>query len=106
MPLNEQRDEIADWAPVKSSAEGRGRATGTVLAMVAHLRAPYELMWFPISHSDSPEERYWTEFEKRFLDLTLYGLPEAFRRDDARAAPCLFVPIICRNRRLRAALSG
>ena len=56
MPLNEQRDEIADWAPVKSSAEGRGRATGTVLAMVAHLRAPYELMWFPISHSDSPEE--------------------------------------------------
>ena len=25
----------------------------------------------------------WTEFEKRFLDLTLYGLPEAFRRDDA-----------------------
>ena len=29
----------------------------TVLAMVAHLRAPYELMWFPISDSDSPEER-------------------------------------------------
>ena len=52
-------------------------------AMVAHLRAPYELRWFPISHSDSPEERYWTEFEKCFLDLTLYGLPEAFRRDDA-----------------------
>ena len=51
--------------------------------MVAHLWAPYELMWFPISHSDAPEERYWTEFEKRFLDLTLYGLPEAFRRDDA-----------------------
>ena len=25
----------------------------------------------------------WTEFEKRSLDLTLYGLPEAFRRDDA-----------------------
>ena len=55
----------------------------TVLAMVAHLRAPYELMWFPISHSDSPEETSWTEVEKRFLDLTLYGLPEAFRRDDA-----------------------
>jgi hypothetical protein len=55
----------------------------TVLAMVAHPRAPYELMWLPISQSDSPEERSWTEVEKRFLDLTLYGLPEAFRRDDA-----------------------
>ena len=44
----------------------------TVLAMVAHLRVPYELMWVPVSHSDSPEERRWVEFEQRFLDLTLH----------------------------------
>ena len=54
----------------------------TVLAMVARLRAPYELMWFPISQQRLARGEACTEFEKRFLDLTLYGLPEAFRRDE------------------------
>jgi cephalosporin-C deacetylase len=54
----------------------------TVLAMVAHLQVPYELMWFPVSHSDSPKERHWTQFERRLLDLTVNGLPDDFGRSD------------------------
>lgn len=50
----------------------------TVLAMVAHLRAPYELMWFPIATATRP---------RRGLD----GVREALSRPDlvrlARSLP-------------------
>ena len=55
-PLNFAQD-IRSPSLVGLSRKDEVLAPETVLAMVAHLRAPYELMWFPISHSDSPEER-------------------------------------------------
>ena len=81
-PLNFAQD-IRCPSLVGLSRKDEVGATGNRPCDGGAFAAPYELRWFPISHSDSPEERSWTEFEKRFLDLTLYGLPEAFRRDDA-----------------------
>jgi cephalosporin-C deacetylase len=50
----------------------------TVLAIVAHLAGPHELMRFPVSHSENPEERRWKEFERRWLELALGGVPPGF----------------------------
>jgi cephalosporin-C deacetylase len=52
--------------------------TPTVLAIVAHLGGPHELMRFPVSHSGSPQERRWQAFERRWLRLTLGGVPAGF----------------------------
>ena len=50
----------------------------TVLAIVAHLGGPHELLRFPVSHSDAPEEADWEAFERRWLELALAGVPLGF----------------------------
>jgi cephalosporin-C deacetylase len=59
----------------------------TVLAVVAHLGGPHELMRFPVSHSGSPEERRWAAFERRWLRLAIDGVPEGFGALSGRARP-------------------
>ena len=46
----------------------------TVYSIANHLSAPCEIMEFPVSHSELPEEKRWEEFEARWLAL---GLGEA-----------------------------
>lgn len=50
----------------------------TVRAIAARLGGPHELMTFPVSHSDSPEERRWDAFEARWLRLAVNGVPAGF----------------------------
>ncbi len=50
----------------------------TVLAIAAHLGGPHEVMRFPVSHSEDPEERRWRAFERRWLELALNGVPADF----------------------------
>lgn len=45
----------------------------TVYGIANHLAAPYELMEFPVSHSDGPEEAQWRQFERHWLRLALEG---------------------------------
>ena len=33
-------------------------------------------MEFPVSHSDSPEQRLWEKFERHWIELALTGLSE------------------------------
>ena len=46
----------------------------TVYSIANHLSAPCEIMEFPVSHTELPEEKRWEEFEARWLAL---GLGEA-----------------------------
>jgi cephalosporin-C deacetylase len=41
----------------------------TVYSIANHLSAPCEIMEFPVSHTDLPEEKRWEEFEARWLAL-------------------------------------
>jgi cephalosporin-C deacetylase len=41
----------------------------TVLALFERLGGPRELMRFPVSHTQSPEEAHWLRFEQRWLEL-------------------------------------
>jgi cephalosporin-C deacetylase len=50
----------------------------TVYGIANHLKVPYELMEFPVSHSDGPEEEQWAQFEAYWLRLALQGLPVDF----------------------------
>jgi len=50
----------------------------TVLAIAAHLGGPYEVMQFPVSHSESPEERLWDAFERRWIAMARSGVPTGF----------------------------
>ena len=50
----------------------------TVYAIANHLTGPYEIMEFPVSHTDLPEERLWARFEHYWLSLTLKGVPGDF----------------------------
>ena len=50
----------------------------TVLAIASRLAGRTEVMTFPVSHSESPEERRWDEFEARWLRLAVKGVPERF----------------------------
>jgi cephalosporin-C deacetylase-like acetyl esterase len=50
----------------------------TVRAIASHLGGPSEVMSFPVSHSQSPEERRWDEFEARWLRLAVDGVPQGF----------------------------
>lgn len=50
----------------------------TVYAIANHLGGPYEIMEFPVSHSNHPDEQRWQEFEKRWIDLAIRGLPPGF----------------------------
>lgn len=50
----------------------------TVYAIANHLQAPYELLEFPVSHSDGPEQEQWNQFESYWMRLILEGLPAGF----------------------------
>ena len=50
----------------------------TVYGIANHLTAPYELMEFPVSHSDGPEEAQWRQFEDCWLKLICNGVPSDF----------------------------
>ena len=50
----------------------------TVYGIANHLAGPYELMEFPVSHTDSPEEQHWERFESYWLHLALEGLTPGF----------------------------
>lgn len=41
----------------------------TVYSIANHLSAPCEIMEFPVSHTELPEEERWQEFEARWLAL-------------------------------------
>ena len=41
----------------------------TVYSIANHLSAPCEIMEFPVSHTELPEEKRWEEFEARWLAL-------------------------------------
>lgn len=45
----------------------------TVFAIANHLGGPHELMEFPVSHSEHPDERLWEDFDARCIDLALHG---------------------------------
>jgi cephalosporin-C deacetylase len=50
----------------------------TVLAIADRLGGPHEVLRFPVSHSDDPEERRWRAFERRWLELAHTGVPDGF----------------------------
>jgi cephalosporin-C deacetylase len=50
----------------------------TVYAIANHLQVPYELLEFPVSHTDGPEEEQWKQFESYWMSLILDGLPTEF----------------------------
>ena len=50
----------------------------TVYGIANHLGGPYEIMEFPVSHTELPEERLWDRFEARWLELALHGIPDGF----------------------------
>ena len=50
----------------------------TVYGVANHLAGPYELMEFPVSHTDGPEEEQWEQFESYWLQLASHGLPAGF----------------------------
>lgn len=50
----------------------------TVYGIANHLSGRFELMEFPVSHSDGPEEAQWQQFEAYWLRLALHGLPPGF----------------------------
>ena len=53
----------------------------TVYSITNHLSAPCEIMEFPVSHTELPEEKRWEEFEARWLAL---GRGEAELRPSIR----------------------
>lgn len=50
----------------------------TVYAIANHLSGPHEIMEFPVSHTDLPEEQHWEKFEEYWIQLTQQGLPNDF----------------------------
>ncbi len=50
----------------------------TVYGIANHLSGPHEVMEFPVSHSDHPDEQLWRRFEKHWLGLALEGIPDTF----------------------------
>lgn len=52
--------------------------SATVYAVANHLAGPHEIMEFPVSHSDEPEQRLWHRFEDRWLGLAVDGVPAGF----------------------------
>jgi cephalosporin-C deacetylase len=45
----------------------------TVYAIANHLGGPYEVMEFPVSHTDHPDERLWEAFDSRCIELARHG---------------------------------
>ncbi len=52
----------------------------TVFAIANHLGGPVEIMEFPFSHTDRPEEQLWDQFEVRWEDMARQGVPNDFGR--------------------------
>lgn len=52
----------------------------TVYAIANHLGGPVEIMEFPVSHTDRPEEKLWQAFEDRWETLAMQGFSESFGR--------------------------
>lgn len=50
----------------------------TVYAVANHLTGPHEIMEFPISHSDHPDEQLWSRFEDAWAQLAAEGVPADF----------------------------
>ncbi|MGB5734882.1 MAG: acetylxylan esterase [Thiohalocapsa sp.] len=50
----------------------------TVYAIANHLAGPHEIMEFPISHSDHPDEQLWSRFEAAWGQLAAEGIPDDF----------------------------
>ncbi len=50
----------------------------TVYAIANHLGGPVEVMEFPVSHTDRPEEKLWDRFEARWEALAKHGIPGDF----------------------------
>lgn len=53
----------------------------TVYGVANHLKVRYELMEFPVSHTDGPEQAQWARFELAWLRLALAGVPAGFGAD-------------------------
>ena len=49
-----------------------------VYAIANHLQVPYELLEFPVSHTDGPGEDHWNQFESYLMRLILEGLAAGF----------------------------
>jgi cephalosporin-C deacetylase-like acetyl esterase len=58
----------------------------SVQAIVERLRAPLEVMEFPISHDSGPAMRAWDRFDERWLALAFAGVPAGFGRQRSAAA--------------------
>jgi cephalosporin-C deacetylase len=56
----------------------------TVYAIANHIGGPHEIMEFPVSHTDSPEEQHWEEFERYWLNIAEMGTPDGFGGDGGR----------------------
>ena len=56
----------------------------TVYAIANHLAGPHEIMEFPISHSESPEEQHWEQFEHYWMKIAREGFPEGFSSEEGR----------------------
>ena len=50
----------------------------TVYGIANHISGPHELMEFPFSHTDRPEEQLWGRFEACWLEIALHGVPTGF----------------------------
>ena len=50
----------------------------TVYAIANHLGGPHEVMEFPVSHTEHPDEQLWQAFDDRCVALALNGPPEGF----------------------------
>lgn len=49
-----------------------------VEAVVDGMRAPTEVLTFPVSHDSGPLMREWDRFDERWLDLAVHGVPDDF----------------------------
>ncbi len=54
----------------------------TVYAIANHLAGPVEIMEFPVSHTDRPEEKLWDRFEARWEHLARQGVSADFGQAD------------------------
>ncbi len=50
----------------------------TVYAIANHLAGPHEIMEFPVSHTEHPDEQLWQAFDDRCVALALDGPPQGF----------------------------
>jgi cephalosporin-C deacetylase len=50
----------------------------TVYGIANHLAGPVQVMEFPVSHSDHPDEQLWERFERYWLELAVDGVPASF----------------------------